>query len=92
MGRDDPQILMDAPEFMLGPHSMIDDEYNSWGSGVSYAKQLLEGLDYGEFNITRLMSSLTVQVYAQTLILLLSLFYLFVMTPNVGNYNRGDHR
>ena len=38
VGRDDPQILMDAPEFMLGPHSMIDDEYNSWGSGVSYAK------------------------------------------------------
>ena len=64
MGRDDPQILMDAPEFMLGPHSMIDDEYNSWGSGVSYAERLLEELDYEEFNITLLMPSLTFQVYA----------------------------
>ena len=43
---------------------MIDAEYNSWGNGVSYAKRLLKGLDYEEFNITHLMPSLTVQVYA----------------------------
>jgi len=60
VGRDDPQILMDPPEFMLAPHSINDAEYNSWGSGVSYAKRLLKGLDYKEFNITRLMPSLTV--------------------------------
>ena len=37
-----------------------------------------------------LMPSLTVQVYAQTLVLLLSFFSLFVMTTNVRNCNRGD--
>ena len=89
MGMDDPRIPRDPSEFILAPHSMTDDEYNSWGSGTSYAKWLLEGLDYDEFNITSLMSSLTVQVYAQTLVLLL-FFSLFVMTTNVGNCNRGD--
>ena len=64
MGRDDPQISMDPPEFMLAPHSMTDAEYNSLRSGVSYAEQLFEGLDYKEFNITHFMPSLTVQVYA----------------------------
>ena len=60
MGRDDPQISMDPPEFMLALHSMIDAKYNSWGNGVSYAKRLLKGLDFEEFNITRLMLSFTV--------------------------------
>ena len=46
MGKDDPQILRDLPEFMLALHSMTDAEYNFWGSGVSYAERLLEGLDY----------------------------------------------
>ena len=55
---------MDLLEFMFAPHSMTDVEYNSWGSGVSYAEQLLKGLDYKEFNITHLMPSHTVQVYA----------------------------
>ena len=64
MGRDDPQILMDPTEFMLAPHSMTDAKYNLGGSGVSYTKWLLEGLDYEELNITRLMPFLTVQVYA----------------------------
>ena len=64
MGRDDPQILMDPPEFMLALHSMTDVEYNSWRRGVSYAERLLKGLNYEEFNITRLMPSLDVQVYA----------------------------
>ena len=76
---------------MLTPHSMTDAEYNLWGSGVSYAKQLLEELDYKEFNITRLMPSLTFQVYAQTLVLLLSLFSLFVMTLNVGIVTGGTY-
>ena len=88
VGKDDPQIPKDPPEFMLAPHFMTDVEYNSWGSGVSYAKQLLERLDYEKFNITCLMLSLIVQVYAQTLVLILSLFF-FVMIPNVGNCNRG---
>ena len=57
---DDPWIPRDPSEFILAPHSMIDDEYNSCGSGTSYAEWLLEGLDYDEFNITSLMSSLTV--------------------------------
>ncbi|KAK9993816.1 hypothetical protein SO802_023519 [Lithocarpus litseifolius] len=55
VGRDDPQISMDPLEFMLAPHSMTDAKYNLWGSGISYAKRLLEGLDYKEFNITCLM-------------------------------------
>ena len=59
MGRDDSQISMDPLEFMLAPYSMIDAKYNSWGSGVPYTRQLLEGLDYERFNITRLMPSLT---------------------------------
>ena len=74
---------------MLVPHSIIDAEYNLWRSGVSYAKRLLEGLYYKEFNITCLMPSLTIQVYAQTLVLLLSLPFFFIMTLNVGNCNRG---
>ena len=88
---DDPQIPMNLPEFMLTPHSMTDAECNSWGSGVSYAERLLEELDYEEFNITRLMPSLTFQVYAQTLVLLLSLFSLFVMTLNVGIVTGGTY-
>ena len=66
---------MDPPKFMLAPPSMTDVEYNSWGSDVSYAKQLLEGLDYEEFSITRLMPSLTIQVYAQSLFYFLFLFF-----------------
>ena len=74
---------------MLVPHSIIDAECNLWRSGVSYAKWLLEGLDYKELNITCLMPSLTIQVYAQTLVLLLSLPFFFILTLNVGNCNRG---
>ena len=77
MGKDDPQIPKDPPEFMLAPHFMTDVEYNLWGSGVSYAKRLLEGLDYEKFNITYLMPSLIIQVYASTLVLILFLFFLF---------------
>ena len=43
---------------------MTNSKYNLWGSGVPYAEWLLEGLDYEEFNITCLMPSFTVQVYA----------------------------
>ena len=60
---------------MLAPPSMTVAEYNSWRSGVSYAKRLLEGFNYEEFNITRFLPSLTVQVYAQTLVLLLFLLF-----------------
>lgn len=70
---------MDPPEFMLAPHSMIDAEYNLWGSGVPYAKWLLNGLDYEEFNITRLMPFFTAQVYAQSLLFLFPSFTLFVI-------------
>ena len=73
---------------MLAPHSMIGAEYNSWRSGASYAEQLLEGLDYEEFNITCLMPSLTIQVYVQSLFF--CFFFVFVMTSNMGNCNRGD--
>ena len=61
---------------MLAPHSTTNAEYNSWGSGVPYARRLLEGLDYEEFNITHLMPSLTTQVYAQSLIILFLFLYL----------------
>ena len=74
MGMDNPQIPMLSPRFMLAPHSMTNPEYNSWRSGVSYAERLLEGFDNEEFNISHLMPSLTVQVCAQTLVLLLSVF------------------
>ena len=76
VGMDDPQISRDPSKFMLAPRSMTDAEYNSWGNGISYAKWFLKGLDYDEFNITRFMPSLTVQVYAQTLVLFLSFFCL----------------
>ena len=69
MGRDDPHIPRDIPKFMLAPHSMTDVEYNMWGSGISYAEKLLEGLDCEEFNLTRLMPSLIIQVCIQTLAL-----------------------
>ncbi|XP_030933739.1 uncharacterized protein LOC115959448 [Quercus lobata] len=52
---------MDPSKFMLVPHSMTDAEYNSWGSDIPYLGQLLEGLDYKEFNITHLMPSFTTQ-------------------------------
>ena len=84
VGRDDPQILMDPSEFILAPHSMIDVEYNSWGSGVPYAEWLLEGLDYEKFNITHLMPSHTTQVYAQPLLLLFLFFTFFIMISNGG--------
>ena len=64
MGMDGPQILRDPPEFMLALHSMTDVEYNLWGSDIAYAEWLLEGLDYDDFNITRLMPSFTIQVHA----------------------------
>jgi len=89
VGMDDPQIPRDPSEFILALHSMIDAAYNLWGSGISYAEWLLEGLEYDEFNITRLVPSLTTQVYAETLFLLLS-FSLLVMTTDTGNCNRGD--
>ena len=89
MGKDDPQILRDPPEFMLAPHSMINAEYNSCGSGISYAEWLLEGLDYDDFNLTRLMPSFIVQVYVQTLVLVLCFLSWFVMTINAENCNRG---
>ena len=60
MGMDDPQISRDPPQLMLAPHSISDAEYNSWGSGISYAEWFLEGLDYDKFNITHLMPSLTI--------------------------------
>ena len=88
--KDEPQILMDPPEFMLAPYSMIDAEYNTWGSGISYVERLLEGLDYEEFNLTCLMPSLTVLVYVQTMVLCFLLLSWLVMTTNMGNFNRGD--
>ena len=76
MGGDVPQIPMDPLEFMLAPRSMTDAEYNSWRSSIPYAEWLLDGLDYEEFSITRLIPSLTVQVYAQSLLLLFLVLYL----------------
>ena len=69
------QIPRDPPKFMLAPHSMTDVEYNLWGSGVAYAERLLKELDYKESSITHLMPSIIVQVYAQTLVLLLSFIF-----------------
>ena len=51
---------MDPLEFMLALHSITDAEYNSWRSGIPYAEQLLDGLDYDEFSITHLMPFLTI--------------------------------
>lgn len=76
--------MMDPPKFMLALHSMADAEYNSWGNGISHAGWLLEGLDYEEFNITCLMYSLLVQVYAQSLPFLFFSFTLFAMTSTGG--------
>ena len=76
VGKDDPQISMDPSEFMLALHSMTDAEYNSWGNGIPYARRLLDGLDYEEFNITCLTPSLTAQEYAQSLLLLFLFLYL----------------
>ena len=59
VGMDDPQIPRGPSKFILALHSMTDAEYNSWRSGISYAKWLLEGLDYDVFNIIHLVPSLT---------------------------------
>ena len=60
MSMDNPQIQRDPLEFILALHSMTDAEYNLWGSVISYAVWLLEGLDYKDFNLTFLMPSLIV--------------------------------
>ena len=41
MGRDDPKIPMDPPEFVLALHSMTDAEYNILGNGIPYASRLI---------------------------------------------------
>ena len=81
---------MDPPEFMLTPHTMTNAEYNSWRSGIPYADQFLDGLDYEEFNITRLMPSLTILVYAQSLLLLFQFLYLFVMASKGGKLQQEE--
>lgn len=53
---------MDLSEFMLAPLSMSDTGYALWSLGVAYVNRLGEGLDYDEFNNTRLMHSLTAKV------------------------------
>lgn len=53
---------MDPSMFMLAPLSMTDAEYQLWRSGIPYTQQVLDELDYGEFNDTRLMPSLTAAV------------------------------
>ena len=78
-------------EFMFTPHSMTNAKYNSRGSGISYVEQLLEGSDYNEFNITRLMPSLIVYVYAQTLALLLSFFLCLLWLLMWGIVIRGTY-
>ena len=55
---------------------MIDAKYNLCRSGIPYADQLLNGLDYEEFNITHLIPSPTNQVYARSLLLLFLFLYL----------------
>ncbi|KAL0004868.1 hypothetical protein SO802_012429 [Lithocarpus litseifolius] len=57
-------LPISTPLWILSTEAPCD---NLWGlesstrNDGSYAKRLLEGLDYEEFNITRLMPSLTVQ-------------------------------
>ena len=58
-----PQFPMDPLVFMLAPRSMMDAEYNQWGSGIPFTDQVIDELDYEEFSGTRLMPSLTVLVY-----------------------------
>ena len=41
MGRDDPQIPMDPPEFILALHSMTDAKYNILRNGIPYASRLI---------------------------------------------------
>ena len=53
---------MDPLEFMLASLSMTDAEYALWSLGVAYVNQLKEELDYDEFNRTRLMPFLTIEV------------------------------
>ena len=57
-----PQVPMDPLVFMLAPHSMMDTEYDLWGPSIPFTNQVMDELDYDEFNRTRLMPSLTVLV------------------------------
>ena len=81
-------IPMDPLEFTIASHLMTDAKYHLWGSGVPYAGQLLEGLDYKEFNITRFIPSLTAHVYLNLFLFSSFSFTLFVMPSNVENCNR----
>ena len=83
LSRDDPQIPMDPLEFMLTPHSMTNVEYNSWRSVIPYAKWLLNGLDYEEFNINCLICLPLLLMYMLNLFFFFS-FTLFVMASNGG--------
>ena len=67
---------------MLAPHSMTDAEYNLWGNGIPYARRLIDGFDYEEFNITYLMLPLLLR-YMLILFFFFSFsFTLFAMASN----------
>ena len=57
-----PQFPMDPLVFMLAPRSMMDAEYNQWGSGIPFTDRVIDELDYEEFSGTRLMPSIIVSV------------------------------
>ena len=55
--------------FMLAPLSMTNIEYQLWRNDIPYAQQVIDELDYEEFNDTRLMPSLAPAVCAFPLLI-----------------------
>ena len=53
---------MDPPKFMLAPLSMTIAKNALWRRGITYIDWIREELDYDEFNHTRLMPSLIVEL------------------------------
>ena len=80
---------MNPLEFMLAPHSITDAEYNSWGNGVPYAKGLLKGLNYEEFNMPTLCLPLLFRYMLNPFFFFSFSFALFVMAYNGGKLVTG---
>lgn len=59
---DMPWVPMDPQMFMIAPRSMMDVEYDLWGSNVPFTNQAMNELDYNKFNGSCLMPSLIIPV------------------------------
>ena len=73
MAKDEPQVPIDPPSFMLSPISMNDVEYQTWNCGINYTNHILGDDDYS----IRAASCLPLVLWYVTLSILFSLVSYF---------------